>query len=120
MNTDKRLQNIIDSIAKDQDNEAVSILEKIGTNCPNDDVRRYTAKALIERNTSDSLAVVISKTGKGINDLNTSVAMSTINELLSLKNKEEALKILAETEETHEDENVKETARSVKALMNFS
>lgn len=120
MSNDRKLQNIITSIAKDKDNEAVCVLERIGTNCSNDEVRRLTAKALVERNSEDALSVVISRPGKGINDLNTSVAMSTINELLALKDKERALKILGETEEISENENVKETARSVKALMAFS
>lgn len=120
MNNTKKIQNVIESIARDQSSEAVSVLEEIGTNCSNDEVRRLTAKALINRNTSDALAVVISNSGKGINDLSTNVAMSSINELLSLGDKTEALSVLNNAEETHEDENVRETARSVKALMSFS
>lgn len=120
MDKNKKLQNVIESIARDTDSEAVVILEEIGTNCANDEVRRLTAKALVNRNTSDALTVVISHSGKGINDLSTNVAMSSINELLSLKDKSKALEILNAAEENHEDENVKETARSVKALMNFS
>ena len=64
--------------------------------------------------------VIISSKGKGINDLSTSVAMSTINELLQLKDKEEAISVLENTENNHEDDEVRETARSVKALMSFS
>lgn len=117
---DKILSNIIEALSKHQDNAAVGVLEDVGTNCPNDEIRRLTAKALIDRNTRDSLAVVIQKKGKGINDLNTSVAMSTINELLALKDKSEVLKVLEEVEANVEDESIKETARSVKALMAFS
>lgn len=117
---DKILSNIIEALSKHQDNAAVGVLEDVGTNCPNDEIRRLTAKALIDRNTRDSLTVVIQKKGKGINDLNTSVAMSTINELLALKDKSEVIKVLEEVEANVEDESIKETARSVKALMAFS
>lgn len=117
---DKILSNIIEALSKHQDHAAVGVLEDVGTNCPNDEIRRLTAKALIDRNTYDSLAVVIKKKGKGINDLNTSVAMSTINELLALKDKSEVIKVLEEVESNVEDESIKETARSVKALMAFS
>lgn len=120
MKKDKILNNIIDALSEHENSSAVGVLERVGTNCEDNEVRRLTAKALIKRNTPDALAIVISKSGKGINDLSTNVAMSSINELLSLKNKDEALKILSEVEESHEDENVRETARSVKALMAFS
>jgi len=116
----KILSNIIEALSKHQDSAAVGVLEDVGTNCPSDEIRRLTAKALIDRNTYDSLSVVIQRKGKGINDLNTSVAMSTINELLSLKDKSEVLKVLEEAEAKVEDEAIKETARSVKALMAFS
>lgn len=120
MNNDKKLNNIIKALAQHENEAAVGVLERVGTNCPDDEIRSLTAKALISRNTNNSLAVIISQPGKGINDLSTNVAMSTINELLALKDKSEALKILADVEENHENENVKETARSVKALMAFS
>ncbi|MDD3437512.1 MAG: hypothetical protein PHC64_10210 [Candidatus Gastranaerophilales bacterium] len=119
MNNDKRLSNIIEALSKHDDSEAIGVLEEIGTNCSDDEVRRLTSKALINRNSNDSLSVVITKPGKGINDLNTNVAMSSINELLALKDKAEAIKILTDTEENNENESVKETARSVKALMDF-
>ena len=120
MNNDKKLKKVIEALGQHEDESAVAVLGRIGTNCPDDEVRRLTAKALVGRNTVGSLAVVISETGKGINDLSTNVAMSTINEILALKNKDNAIKILSETEENHQDDNVKETARSVKALMNFA
>ncbi len=116
----RRVNSIIEALAKHEDAEAINVLEKVGTNCENDDVRRLTSKALIKKNNQDSLAVVISSKGKGINDLSTSVAMSTINELLQLKDKEQAMGVLENTENSHEDEDVRETARSVKALMSFS
>lgn len=120
MNNDKKLNNIIEALAQHEDDSAVEVLERIGTNCPDNEVRRLTAKALVSRNTPDSLAIVISQRGKGINDLSTNVAMSTINEILDLEDKINALKVLAETEENSEDELIKETAHSLRALMNFS
>lgn len=120
MNNDQKLKNIIEALTKHENNSAVEVLEKVGTNSSIDEVRRLTAKALVDRNTNDALMVVIAKEGKGINDLNTSVAMSTINELLALKDKEEALKVLSFVEENEFNDHLKETARSVKALMAFS
>ncbi|MFA7658885.1 MAG: hypothetical protein WCY19_05585 [Candidatus Gastranaerophilaceae bacterium] len=120
MNNDKKLHNIIEALSQHSDSAAVGVLERVGTNCPDDEVRRLTARALIKRNTHDALAVVILEKGKGINDLSTNVAMSSINELLSLKDKAEAIKLLEEAQETHSDEMVRDTARSVKALMAFS
>ena len=120
MKNDKILNNIIDALSMHDDSAAVAVLEEIGTNSSDDEVRRLTAGALIKRNTPDSLSVVISKEGKGINDMNTGVAMSAINDLLALKNKSEAIKVLAETEEASSDECVQETARSVKSLMAFA
>ena len=58
--------------------------------------------------------------GKGINDLSPAVAMSTINEILSLKDKSEVIKILDDTINMHSDEAVKENARSVKSLLALS
>ena len=46
--------------------------------------------------------------------------MSTINELISLDNKEEVMRILNDTIEMHSDEEVKENARSVKSLLTLS
>ena len=120
MSEDKKLKNVIDTLGQHEDNAAVGVLERIGTNCEDDEVRILTAQALVNRNSFDSLSVVIAKPGKGINDLNTSVAMSTINSILALENKEEVFKVLEVTEKTSEDEKIKETARSVKALMAFS
>ena len=80
-----------------------------------------TSQMLVRKNIHDALKVVIINKGKGINDMSTVVAMSTINELLSLENKEEAMKILENTISSESfDEEVKENARSVKALMALS
>ena len=116
-----KVSNIIESLAINPNPDSVAVLEEIGTNSSIDEVRELTSRALIKRNEHNSLSVVIANRGKGINDMSTVVAMSTINELLSLENKEEAMKVLENTisSETF-DEEVKENARSVKALMALS
>ena len=116
-----KVSDIIESLSINPNPDSIAVLEEIGTNSSIDEVREMTSKALVRRNEHDSLAVVISNRGKGINDMSTVVAMSTINELLSLENKEEAMKVLENTisAENYEEE-VKENARSVKALMALS
>jgi len=116
----KNLNNVIEALSRHEDNSAVEVLTRIGTNSHDDEVRRLTAKALITRNSNESLSVVILEKGKGINDLSVNVAMSTINELLSLKNKTEANEILSRAQEMDLDEEIRENARSVQALMAFS
>ena len=116
-----KVSNIIESLTINPSPDSIAVLEEIGTNSSIDDVRELTSRAVVKRNEHDSLAVVISNRGKGINDMSTVVAMSTINELLSLENKEEAMKVLENTISSESfDEEVKENARSVKALMSLS
>lgn len=115
-----RVADIIESLTINPNPESVGVLEEIGTNSSIDEVRELTSKALVKRNEHDSLSVVITNKGKGINDLSTVVAMSTINELLSLENKEVAMGILENTISGEYEEEVKENARSVKALMALS
>jgi hypothetical protein len=115
-----RVSDIIDSLTINPNPDAVGVLEEIGTNSSIDEVRELTSKALVKRNEFDSLSVVITNRGKGINDLSTVVAMSTINELLSLDDKTEAMRVLTDTVEMHSDEEVRDNARSVKALMALS
>ncbi len=116
-----KVSNIIESLTVNPNPESVSVLAEIGTNSSIDDVRELTSRALVKRNEHESLSVVIANKGKGINDMSTVVAMSTINELLSLENKEEAMKVLENTISSESfDEEVKENARSVKALMALS
>lgn len=112
--------NIIEGLGKNENPESIAILEDVGTNSKVDAIREMTSRALVKKNMSDSLKVVITNKGKGINDMSTVVAMSTINELLSLKDKSEAMKILEETVDQHSDEEVRDNARSVKALMALS
>ncbi|MBR6163538.1 HEAT repeat domain-containing protein [bacterium] len=120
MNSMDKIKNIIEALGKHEDESSVDVLTEFGTNSPDDEIREYTAQALIRKNTPKALEVVLVSRGKGINDLSARVAMSAINELLSLKDKTEAIKILDNSIETSEDEEIKNTARSVRALMTFS
>lgn len=121
MNNTKRINNIIEALGKHEDTvESVRVLEEIGTNSSIDEVREMTAQALIRKNCPESLKVVIATEGKGINDLSARVAMSAINELLSLDDKTEAIKVLEETMEKAEKQEIKDTARSVKTLITYS
>ncbi len=116
----KNVTNIIEGLGQNPNSESITILEDIGTNSKVDAIRELTSRALVKRNEHDSLKVVITNKGKGINDMSTVVAMSTINELLSLEDKTEALNVLTDTVEMHSDEEVRDNARSVKALMALS
>lgn len=116
-----KVSNIIESLTVNPSSDSVAVLEEIGTNSSIDEVREMTSRALVKRNEHESLNVVISNKGKGINDMSTIVAMSTINELLSLENKEEAMKVLENAISCENfDDEVRENARSVKALMALS
>ena len=84
------------------------------------EIREKTAHALIRKNSPEALRLVISSAGKGINDMSARVAMSSINEILSLNDKTEVLKVLEETMNSAEKTEVKDTARSVKALITYS
>ena len=83
----KNVVEIIDALAAHKDSDSIRVLEELGTNSPDNEVREYTSRALVRKNLHDSLKVVIINQGKGINDLSPAVAMSTINEILSLKMK---------------------------------
>lgn len=120
MDNNIKLKNIIEALGKHHDNSAIQVLEEIGTNCADAEIRRLTAEALVNRNSIESLDIVINRKGKGINDLNTSVAMGTINNILELKDKTNVLKVLKNTIEKAEDEVMKECAVSIKTLMEFS
>ena len=116
----KDVTNVIEGLGLNPNPETISILEDVGTNSKIDAIREMTARALVKKNMHDALKVVITNKGKGINDMSTVVAMSTINELLSLEDKSEAMKILEDTVEMHSDEEVRDNARSVKAFMALS
>ena len=116
----KNVTNIIEGLGMNENPESIAILEDVGTNSKVDAIREMTSRALVKKNVHDSLKIVITNKGKGINDMSTVVAMSTINELLSLNDKSEAIKILEDTVNMHSDEEVRDNARSVKALMALS
>ena len=113
----KNIEEIIDALAAHEDMDSIRVLEELGTNSPDNDVRGYTSRALIKKNVHDSLKVVIINQGKGINDLSPSVAMHVINDILLLDDKTEVLKILDDTINMHSDKTVRENARSVKSLI---
>ena len=116
----KNVTNIIEGLGMNENPESILILEDVGTNSKVDAIREMTSRALVKKNVHDALKIVITNKGKGINDMSTVVAMSTINELLSLNDKSEAIKILEDTINMHSDEEVRDNARSVKALMALS
>ncbi len=121
MDNNKKIRNIIQALGEHKDSQdAINLLTELGTNSPDDEIRELTAQTLIRKNTHESLRVVLISKGKGINDLSARVAMASINELLSLKDKSEAIKILDDTIKMHSEEDVRNTARSVRALMTFS
>lgn len=115
-----KIEHIIEALGAHKDPKSIEVLERLGTNSPDDTVRELTAKALTCKNTHDSLVVLVVNKGKGINDLSPKVAMNSVNEILSLDDKTEVVKILDDTMNLHSDEEVRETARSVKALIELS
>ena len=120
MEKNTKIKNIITALERHEDADSIRVLLEVGSNCPNDEVRELTAQALIRKNTHESLKEMILTKGKGINDLSARVSMSAINEILMLKDKTEVVKILEDTMNMHSDEEVRETARSVRALVSFS
>lgn len=117
----RKVKNIIEALGRQENVESIRVLNELGTNCPIDEIRELTSKALIKKNNKEALELMIVNKGKGINDLSARVAMCAINELLALKDKKEALEILDNTINCEDKEKeVKDTARSVKALMSFS
>lgn len=119
MNTD-RINNIIESLGRHNDEDSIRVLNEIGTNSAIDEIREKTSHALIRRNCPESLKLVIASEGKGINDMSARVAMSAINEILEMQDKSEVLRVLDETLETAEVQQIKDTARSVKTLITYS
>lgn len=113
----KKISQIIDALTIHQDNDSIRVLESLGTNSSDNEIREKTSRALVKKNVHDSLKVVIINEGKGINDLSPVVAMSTINEILALKDKSEVLHILEDTINMHSNETVRENAASVKSLL---
>ena len=111
---------IIEALGREEDDESIEVLEDLGTNSPREDVREETAKALIRKNNEKALRIVVANKGKGVNDLSTKVAITSVNSLLALDDKEELLKIIDDTISYNSEEEVKNTARSIRALINLS
>ena len=111
---------IIEALGRHEDADAINVLRDIGTNSPEEEIREATAKALCRRNTNESLRIIVADKGKGINDLSTKVALSTIGNLLELQDKTELMNILNETIDGETEEEIKNTARSLRALINLS
>ena len=120
MNDNQKLLNVIEALGMHEDSSAIKVLEEVGTNCADEEVRKHCAKALVNRNTKDSLEIVINRRGKGINDLNSNVVMTTIDSLLTLENKENLLSVLENTSKNSEDKILRECAESVKTLLMLS
>jgi len=115
----KKVRKIIETLGKHQDLESINVLEEIGTNSADNEVRELTTKMLVHKNIHEALKVVIINKGKGINDLSPAVAMSTISSILDLEDKTEVIKILDDTINMHSDEEVRENAKSVKSLLSI-
>ena len=60
----KNVAEIIDALAAHQDSASIDVLEEIGTNSPDNEVREYTSRALVRKNVHDSLKIVIINQGK--------------------------------------------------------
>lgn len=116
----KAVEKIINSLEKHEDPESIQVLEELGTNSPDNEVREMTSRALVRKNVHDSLKVVIINQGKGINDLSPVVAMSTVNEILSLDDKTEVKKVLDDTINMNSIDEVRENAKSVMSLLTLS
>ncbi|MDD3149312.1 MAG: HEAT repeat domain-containing protein [Candidatus Gastranaerophilales bacterium] len=116
----REVKNIIEALGKHSDNEAVAVLEKLGTNSKSEEVRLSTARALVQRNTHESLKIVLMNEGKGINDMNSQVFEETINEILKLEDKTEVMKILEDTIKLNSNEQIRNKASQVKLVLSAS
>ncbi|MDD3594542.1 MAG: hypothetical protein PHX18_07940 [Candidatus Gastranaerophilales bacterium] len=116
----KNALKIIEALGRHDDMNAVAVLEDVGTNSAKEEIRTETAKALIRRNSCDALRILLTKQGKGVHDLSTKVAMTTVNGLLALEDKTELLKIIDETISHNKEEEFLNTAKSLRALINLS
>ena len=116
----EKVANIIEALGKHHDNSSIEVLVKVGTNCENDEIRELTARALIRKNDEKALRYMLLSRGKGVNDLSSNVAMSTINEIIALKDKTKLYKIIDDTLTENIDNDIRDTIRSVKALITYS
>ena len=111
---------IIEALGRHPDEESIDVLRDLGTNSSREDVREETASALIMKNNDKAYRILVANEGKGINDLSTKVALSTVGKLVELQDKTELLKVLDETINSENADEIKTTARSLKALITLS
>ena len=55
----KKIRKIIETLGQHEDNQAISVLEELGTNSSDDEVRELTSQMLVRKNIHDALKVVI-------------------------------------------------------------
>lgn len=115
-----KVEKIIEALGRHEDPESINVLKNVGTNSSYDFIRENTIKALIRKNTHDSLKLAVMFEGKGINDLSPIVSETAIEEILALKDKEEVMRILDDTAKLHSNEKIRKNANSVKALIALS
>lgn len=108
------VSDIIDALGKHSDESAIGVLEEVGTNSSNNEIRKMTAKALIERNTHNALRVLLINKGKGIHDYNEDVSSSVVEMLKNIEDNAETLRILEDTINFHSDEEVRAKSRFVR------
>ncbi|MCQ2958148.1 MAG: hypothetical protein MJ180_04505 [Candidatus Gastranaerophilales bacterium] len=112
---------IIEALGRHEDEASIDVLKDVGTNSEKEEIREATAQALIRKNSGKSLRILVADKGKGINDLSTRVALSTVNHLLELEDKATLMEVLGETiESTNCEEEIRNTARSLRALITLS
>ena len=46
----KNVAEIIDALAAHEDHSSIGVLEELGTNSPDNEVREYTSRALVRKN----------------------------------------------------------------------
>lgn len=111
--------DLIKALEIHSDTDSIHVLERIGTNNVNDKIREATAIALVNKNTVDSLKVILLKKGKGINDLSPQVVDTTIKHLNKLKDKTQVNKLLDDAIDSETCDKIKERALLVKQMLSI-
>ena len=52
---DRKIKKIIETLGAHEDVESIAVLEELGTNSQDDEVRELTSKMLVRKNLHDSL-----------------------------------------------------------------
>jgi hypothetical protein len=113
----REISQIIETLGRHADESAVRVLEDVGTNCPDEFVRQVTAKALVNRNSEDSLRIILTREGKGLYDMNPSVVEAVVDSLRNLSDKSEAIKLLDDASINGPNDFVRSKAYEVKQLI---